>query len=398
MRTFALLGSLALACAHSGGTGRQSDSAGSGPIALKFSWPDGFQSHVLIVHESHRSGSAPTGLIARQLMVAEKKGGEIRVFTRDIAARGNEPDLESIVKMNEALVQVVAPDGRFLRAEGLDQALSAIKTTGPDERDNARQALIRSTAFDWELMVGGWAGETLAPNHAKRKRMKAYVPHLVAVEALLDVEYGLEARVPCAEEETARRCVELSYRARLAPEDRPATLERIQRIISSEPDKAAAEDVHAEVEMLLVTEPDTLVPHRMSQREHLRIRLRLPDGRVRETDDRSEDTYFFSDRDPSVPSPEGSSPIWEAATPSASEVSACAVCLRQPLPAACFPRSSRSSAWPFSTTRECAYAGTRAGVPCTASIRERRASTLSAPGPAAKIASRPPPMLTFFRN
>ena len=35
------------------------------------------------------------------------------------AARGTDPDLETTVKINEALVQVIAPDGRFVRAEGL---------------------------------------------------------------------------------------------------------------------------------------------------------------------------------------------------------------------------------------------------------------------------------------
>lgn len=303
VRSISLLGSLALACAHPGGAARP-DGAGSGPVELKFGWPDGFQSHVLIAHESRRSGAEATGLIARQRMVAEKQGSEIRVSTRDVAARGNEPDLESIVKINEALVQVVAPDGRFRRAEGLDQALASIKTATPEERDKARQALIRSTAFDWELMVGAWAGEKLEPDQLKRKRLQGYVPHIVAVEALLDVEYGVEGRVPCTEQETARRCVQLSYRASLAPEDRSATLERLQRITISEAEKATPEDVHADIELLLVTEPETLIPHRMTQRERLRLRLRLAEGRVVETEDRSEDTYLFSDREPVAPEPE----------------------------------------------------------------------------------------------
>ncbi|WP_176063062.1 hypothetical protein [Anaeromyxobacter diazotrophicus] len=305
LRSLALLGSAGLACAHPGGSAKTGDGAGgAGPVELKFAWPDGFQSHVLIAHEARRSGAEPTGLIARQRMVAEKQGSEVRVSTRDVAARGNEPDLESIVKINEALVQVVAPDGRFRRAEGLDQALAAIKTATPEEREKARQALIRSTAFDWELMVGAWAGEQLAPDQPKRKQLQGYVPHIVAVEALLEVEYGLEGRVPCTEQETERRCVQLSYRASLAPGDRPATLDRLRRITTSEAAKATPEDVHADIELLLVTEPETLIPHRMTQRERLRLRLRLAEGRVVETEDRSEDTYLFSDRELSAPEPE----------------------------------------------------------------------------------------------
>jgi hypothetical protein len=293
----AFLGSLALACGHSTGTARPDvGSAPSGPVRLKFAWPDGFQSHVLIAHETRRRGSEPTGLIARQRMVAEKRGNEIWVFTRDIAARGNMPDLETTMKINEALVEVVAPDGKFRRAEGVDQALAAMATSA-DDREKAREALIRSTAWDWELLVGAWSGQELEPEKAQRAKVKGYLPSLPAVGALLDAEYGMEARVPCTDEDTVRRCVQLSYRARLAPEARPATLEHLRQITASE-DKAVPEDVHAELETLLVTEPETLIPHSMTQREHLRVRFTLPDGHVRETEERSEDTYIFSEHPP----------------------------------------------------------------------------------------------------
>ena len=305
MGRLALFGALALACAHSTGSAPGTGVASSGPVELKFAWPEGFQTYVLIAHETRRRGSEPTGVIARQRLVAERKGNEIWVFTRDLAARGNQPDLESTVKINEALVQVVAPDGKFRRAEGLDQALSALETTSSDDRERARQAFIRSTALDWELMVGTWVGEKLAPDQVRRKQLKAYVPLVLAVETLLDVEYGLEERVPCTDEETARRCVALSYRASLAPEDRPATVERMRKTTSStKADEPVPEDVRAELEMLLVTEPDTLIPHRISQRESLRVRSRLPDGRVLEMEERSEDAYLFSDREPTILEPE----------------------------------------------------------------------------------------------
>jgi hypothetical protein len=130
------------------------------------------------------------------------------------------------------------------------------------------------------------------------------VPNLQAVETVLDVEYGLEAWVPCTEEETVRRCVELSYRARLAPGDQAATVERLRRTTASKPDEPVPEDVHAYLETVLVTEPDTLIPHRMSQREHRRLRLAFPDGRVMETEGRSEDTYVFAGRERKAPEPE----------------------------------------------------------------------------------------------
>jgi hypothetical protein len=295
-RRLAAAAAVAVACAHGGdGTG----GGGSGPVELKFAWPEAFQSFVVVAHESRRSGSEPTVLVARERLVTERKGEEIWVYTRDIAARGNEPDLDTTVKINEALVQVVARDGRFRRAEGVDKALDAMKsTTSADEKENARRALVRSTAFDWEVLVGAWAGARLEPDRMQRKQVRSYVPELAGVEALLDVDYGVEARIPCSDHDTVRRCVQLVYRASIAPGDRAATLDRVRRYASTDAEKAVPEDVHADLEILLVTEPDTLVPHRMTQREHLRLRLALPDGRVVETERRSDDTYLFSDREP----------------------------------------------------------------------------------------------------
>jgi hypothetical protein len=236
-------------------------------------------------------------------MVTEKKGDELWVSTRETAARGNDPDLETTVKINEALVQVVAPDGKFVRAEGVDAALAALKPSEGEDRDGTRRALARSTAFDWEVMVGAWAGQTLRQGGPKTKKMKASVPLFAAAETTLDVEYVLEGLVPCTEEDTARRCVALTYRGQISPDDRAATVERFIKAGNFKKDDPVPEDVHSEVEVQLVTEPDTLVPHRMTQLQRLRVRLRFPDGRVQEADERSEDVSIFTDRAPTESPP-----------------------------------------------------------------------------------------------
>jgi hypothetical protein len=301
-RLVVLLGTSSLACVHAGKTGE--GGASPGAVALRFAWPEDYRSHVFVVHESRRSGTEPTGLVARQRLVAERKGDEIWVSTHEIAARGTEPDLEAIVKINQALVQVVSPDGRFRRAEGLDQALSAMKIGSAAEGAVAREALTRSAASDWELVVGAWAGQTLDVDQVRHKQAKGGVPLLLSAETLLDVEYGLEGRVPCTAEDTARNCVQLSYRSRLAPEDRAATVERVRRLNPSKPNEAVPEDVHAELEALLITEPGTLVPHQLTQRERLRIRMRLPDGHVQEVEERSEEVSVFGERQPGAPEQE----------------------------------------------------------------------------------------------
>jgi hypothetical protein len=298
-----LLGLIPLACAHATSASSAEGGSASSPVAFKFAWPDGYKTHVLIAHQSRRRGGEPTAILAHQRMVTEKKGNELWVSTRETAARGNDPDLETTVKINEALVQVVALDGAFVRAEGVDQALAALKPSDGEDRDNTRRALARSTAFDWEVMVGAWAGQTLRQDDAKTKKVKASVPLFAAAETTLDVEYVLEGRVPCTEDDAVRRCVALTYRGRISPDDRAATVERFIKAGNFKKDDPVPEDVHSEVEVQLVTEPDTLVPHRLTQLQRLRVRLRFPDGRVQEADERAEDVSIFTDRAPTEAPP-----------------------------------------------------------------------------------------------
>jgi len=70
-----------------------------------------------------------------------------------------------------------------------------------------RETLARAAAEDWESTVGAWRGITLAPGAMRRKEVAGSVPLVPGVPVRLSVEYGLEAMVPCGEEETERRCV-----------------------------------------------------------------------------------------------------------------------------------------------------------------------------------------------
>ncbi|HET6922303.1 MAG TPA: hypothetical protein VFI16_04060, partial [Anaeromyxobacteraceae bacterium] len=207
----AALAAAALAgCAGPSRAGREAGDADR--VALHFAWPDGLRMRVAVRHESWRTGRPPAGALIRHRVVVERRGEELWVSNRDVEGEGNEPDLDVNLKVGQVMVQVAGLDGAFRRSEGLDEAVALLRPGDDAERARARETLDRINAHDWETSVGAWRGLTLAPGALRRKEVAGFVPLVPGVPARVEVEYGLEAAVPCGEEETERRCASLVYR------------------------------------------------------------------------------------------------------------------------------------------------------------------------------------------
>lgn len=291
-----LLALLALAAAALPGCAGQSAAARAGPgdsAALRFGWPEGLRMRVAMRHQSWRGGQPPTGALVRHLVTVERRGDELWIRNADVHGEGDEPDLEQNLRAGEALIQVVGRDGDFRRAEGLAEAAALLAPGAEAERGRLRDTLARVTAQDWEATVGAWRGRTLSAGALQRKEVAGGVPLVPGVPARLEVQYGLEALVPCEEEGTERRCAALVYQGEPAGSDRAAQLSGLRAFFQHEDEKAELEDFRARFQITLVTDPATLLPRRMVVREELRLRLRLGDGRVREIEERSQDEYRF---------------------------------------------------------------------------------------------------------
>lgn len=300
IRRWAMASLALLACA---GPAREAPKGGAAPgaAALRFAWPEGFQTRVLLRHESRRSGQAPAHAVVRHLIVTEARGKEIWIFNRETQGEGDEPGLDVNLRIGEAVIQVVAPDGTFLRAEGLDEALAFLPDTDAAGREKARKALARLTAEDWELTAGAWRGRRLEEGAAVRTQGEASVPLLPGLAAAMEVELLLQGRVACEEGEAEARCVQLSYRAEPAASAKPALLEQIRAGMASgvgDSEVPLLQDFSASRTATLVAEPETLVPHRLSLREEMTLRLRMPGGELREVEERSRDEYRFASEVP----------------------------------------------------------------------------------------------------
>ncbi len=276
------------------GPGRELSGAGSDQgVLFRFAWPDGFRAQVSLRHASHRQGAAPSMVVVRQVLEVEARGNELWVLTRKAEGEGDDPDMAVNLAIAEAIAQVVGRDGRYLRAEGIDKALDILASHGDQrDREEARQTLHRLSAEDWEASVGLWRGQRLEMGKPRHRTIEASLPLVPGILALMDAEHGLEGLVPCEEGETQRRCAEVSYRLRAAPTGKADLVRRLARALP--PGSPAVVDVAASSESDLVTDPQTLIPKRITVRQELRIRLRMSDGTEQEVEERSLDEYRFT--------------------------------------------------------------------------------------------------------
>jgi hypothetical protein len=291
----AAIAAAALGCAAPAREGRPAagPAGPDGEVRLTFAWPPDLRLRVALEHREWRGREERRARYAHRVVVAPE-GRWLRVSVRDAEAEGDTPGLELNLALNETLDQVVAADGSYVRTEGLERALELLGADDEESRATSRQALERVAELDWELLVGAWADRALRPGRPEPRAFPGAVPLLPSVPALLDVEATLAGRVACEEGEAAAACVELVWRASPGPRARAAAVERLLGSREAGAPPLDVEGLQASAEARLVTEPDTLVPHRLTVREELRLAVRQPGGDVEEVVDRSEDRYRFA--------------------------------------------------------------------------------------------------------
>jgi len=263
-------------------------SDGSGPSLLRFAWPEGYRARVELHHETHRADRPPTYAHVRQELLAERRGDEIWISVRDSQAGGDDPNLDLNVRIGEALVYVVSREGAFLRAEGLERAVALLEESEPGDREQRRASLVRMATEDWALMVGTWSGRKLEEGKPVHQRIQGSLPLLPGAAQDLDVELSVRGRVPCAEGKEPV-CLELQYLS--TPAAKQGLLHELKAAV---PEGWQVEDGSARMEAVLVTEPDTLVPHHLTLKQELHFHIRPPHQEPREIDEHTEDEYRFT--------------------------------------------------------------------------------------------------------
>ncbi len=113
---------------------------------------------------------------------------------------------------------------------------------------------------DWMLLVTNWAGRSLEPGRTYEEDASGPTPTDGTPAAHYRKHLRLDRGTPCAAGETEDRCVVLVVRSEAHPMDRSGA-------------PASRPPIQIEDETTLVTEPASLLPHRITTREWLSIEL-----------------------------------------------------------------------------------------------------------------------------
>ncbi len=284
-------------------------------VSLRFGWPAAARARVSYRRTRSRTGDQPKVFTARYETCAERGDAGFRISTRDTSWRGDLPFPRALardaIRASEEVVQLVGVEGRFSGLEGgerlrpvLTQVFEDAKVPAEEARRvvAAAEAAMRGEAEElWNLAVGFWTGADLAVGETYTLETDAEIPLLAGVRARHSIEFSVVRRVPCAAGERAPRCVEVTLRStpdRAALESAAGTLVERFALSSGEPGAVPAREVFAENELVLVTEPETLLPRRVVWTKAVRIG-EGESGLVRaEQSDRSEYDYRWLPDEP----------------------------------------------------------------------------------------------------
>jgi hypothetical protein len=340
-----LLAALALAP----GAARAGDAAQAAEVvSLRFAWPAPARARVSHRRTRLRTGKKPSVFTARYETLAERDGEELHLRTGATSWRGDLPYAPALardaIRASERVVQRVRADGEFVAlddVEALRPVLARVLDRAKVPSEQAERALELALAATraeseelWNLAVGFWTGADLRLGETYTMQGEGELPLLRGVRGPQAVEFNVRRRVPCAAGERAARCVEAVLRStpdRAALERAaPRLLERLAPELAVAPDQAAAA-LSAESELVLVTDPATLLPRRLVWTRAARLAARDDGPPLAEVVDRAEYDWRW---------------LPPKARPAAPGASAAAV---PPRPAAAATRTATPTAAPTAT-------------------------------------------------
>jgi hypothetical protein len=117
---------------------------------------------------------------------------------------------------------------------------------------------------NWNQVVGAWTGVTLEQGRLYQSVRTDVVPALANIEVPVEAEIVYRGKVPCTARSTRRLCVQLDMQSSIASERLTVALEPLLRQWQQQHAAAVRLDqLEMNSTVRLVTEPDTLIPHRL---------------------------------------------------------------------------------------------------------------------------------------
>lgn len=276
-----------------------------GPISLGFAWPEGLTAQVTYSTSRLRTGDDAESGESRYRMVVKGEGDVLKVVSQDVELP---PEEQKAVAASEPVsipTVVVSRRGDFLRIEGAEATLVKVEKVLEQQGQAApqreqvltilRDALVEGARETWHVQVAGWRGVTLEQGKPVTRQARLSPSALASVVVPVTETLSYEGAVPCAEGETEKRCVRLTFQARPVESELPgvkaAFLARVKALAGGEAPDYTLEELRVEHRTELVTEPGSLIPHHVRTTRHTRV-VFLAGKEERSEDDQREEVEY----------------------------------------------------------------------------------------------------------
>ncbi|XXF79284.1 hypothetical protein P2318_05890 [Myxococcaceae bacterium GXIMD 01537] len=276
-----------------------------GPVSLRFAWPEGLAAQVTYSSSRLRTGEDAESGESRYRMGVEGAGEALKVVAGDLELpEGQRPKPEEAAAVSIPTT-VVSRGGAFLRVEGGDAMLARVdklleeQGQGGEQKERVlellRTALVEGARETWYTQVAGWNGVTLEPGKPLTRQARLSPSSLANVEVPVTETLTYEGAVPCADEETEKRCVRLRLQAAVVesalPGVKAAFLARMKALAGDQNPEPVLEELRVELLTELVTEPGSLIPHRVHTLRRTRV-VFVVDKQEKTEDDQREDVEY----------------------------------------------------------------------------------------------------------
>ncbi|HEX6133851.1 MAG TPA: hypothetical protein VFZ24_07805 [Longimicrobiales bacterium] len=258
-------------------------------IRLRFGWPAGTTARIQTTrYREQISETSDTTFMSadyRMSVTAHPEGllvsyDDFRFPTVVDSTDGR--DVNALAQRAASMVPkfVVGTGGEFVRIDdvasiraGLDSMMAELLGPDADAADVrealaamlSEEALTGLAAEEWNAVVGMWIDADLELGAVYELEDQAPLPILPGVVVPMISEFSIESRTACEAGGADSACVELHYVSYPEPAAVKAALAEYLERLPAVPGMSsfAFEDLEVENEIIIVTEPATLRPHRM---------------------------------------------------------------------------------------------------------------------------------------
>lgn len=278
-----------------------------GPIALGFAWPEGLGAQVTYSTSRLVTGDDLESGESRYRMVVVGEGDVLKVVGQDVELPPGEQQAAAAAGPMRVPTVVVSRSGDFLRVEGIEEALATVEKALEQQGETAerrarvlgilRAGMVEGAKDTWHVQVGAWRGVTLEQGKPVTRPGSLAPPSLANVVMPVTETLSYEGAVPCAEGEAEKRCVRLTLQAKPVESELPgvtaAFLARMKEVGGEVAEDFTLDELRVETRTELITEPGTLIPHRVRSTRRTRFVLRVGTEPHGEQETREEVEYVY---------------------------------------------------------------------------------------------------------